>query len=408
MGHRLRAHSPTGEAVAVDARDVAAWHGSTWTPESDPDDWAEVADAYVAAHPRSASQGVGAGQRLVLLRRLAAGPASTAELLAALRRVGWVGASDLENRLRDVRARDARAGGGQVGLDVVAEEGQHRLVEPFPLLDDADRRALGFAKAMVGGLDGPLAGAAAASLDHLLPGVAAGRGQRAHPQYRARPQDYERFEEARVERRGVRVRYFSLNSGRTWTYLLVPVEYVTLGSTLKAICVAVDGDGRRTEDRERQFAMDRLLGVERVEGQPRTRPRDLRLERSELVMDVTAALFAVLRQRNVFGLGDPREAVELGYEDTWRVRGEFPQALAWDVMEQLCAWAGQVQVREPLWLVNAVVRRLAAGLRVMEEGASFELVKPEPERVFADHGEAVRTRAPLPEPTGPRKIAPPG
>src|SRR3712207_7984412 len=36
------------------------------------------------------------------------------------------------------------------------------------------------------------------------------------------------------------------------------------------------------------------------------------------------------------------------HDDSWTVRGSFPVALAWDVMEQLCAWAGSSQVHEPL------------------------------------------------------------
>src|SRR5690606_40473468 len=86
---------------------------------------------------------------------------------------------------------------------------------------------------------------------------------------------------------------------------------------------------------------------------------------------------------------------------------DLPEALAWDVMEQLCAWAGQAQVHEPLWLVNAVVRRLRAGLRAMDEGAAFELVKPETRRECRDLGEAIRVDAPLPAPRGPRKLGPP-
>jgi hypothetical protein len=95
----------------------------------------------------------------------------------------------------------------------------------------------------------------------------------------------------------------------------------------------------------------------------------------------------VLAARNLLGIdADRAEQVDV---DVWRVQGSFPTALAWDVMEQLCAWAGNAQVREPLWLVNAVWRRLHKGLAVMETGAPFELVKPDPDRAFATHGEAV-------------------
>jgi hypothetical protein len=406
MSYRLTADADT-RRVQVDGRDVAAWSGVRLRPVPGDPAWAERATAYVEAHPRADSQGIAGAQRLAILRRLAAGPASTVDLLEAMRTVGWVGADDLDNRLRDLRAGDSRSGAALVGLDVQSHDGRFRLGEPFPSLAEPDRRALGFAKAVVSQLHGPLAAGASAALDHLLPGVAAGRAPKAATAYRARAVDYERFEAAREERRAVRVRYFSLNSGREGNYLLVPVEYVTVGATVKAICVRVDEQGDRVEDFDRQFAMDRLLEVETPPAQPRSRRRDLRPRRSRIVLEFSDVLYKVSRQRDLFGLGSV-EGVQNPYDDSWRVEGTFPMALSWDVMEQLCAWSGQVQVHEPLWLVNAVVRRLRAGLRVMEEGAAFDLVKPEVERVFTDHGEAVSVDEPLPQPTGPRKLVPPG
>jgi hypothetical protein len=405
MAHRLAVRT-ADRTVQVDGRDVAAWAGTQRRPDPDDPAWAEHAGAYVDAHPRAGSRGIAGAQRLAILRRLAAGPATTAELLAAMRTVGWVGSDDLENRLRDLRAGDRRSGTMRAGLGVESRDGRYRLTAPFPALGEPDLRALGFAKAMLGQLHGPLAAGASAALDHLLPGVAAGRAPKAATAYRARAVDFERFEAAREERRGVLVRYFSLNSGREGHYRLVPVEYVTVGATVKAICVRVDEDGRRVEGFDRQFAMDRLLEVQTAEGQPRTGAEAVRLARSRIVLEFSDVLYRVSRQRDLFGLGSV-EGVQNDYDDSWRVEGQFPMALSWDVMEQLCAWSGQVQVHEPLWLVNAVVRRLRAGLRVMEEGAGFQLVKPEPERRFADHGEAVTIDEPLPEPTGPRKLQPP-
>lgn len=405
MGHRLPA-SHGSETVHVDGRDVAAWSGTGLRPDARDHAWAERAAAYVDANPRAASEGIAGAQRLAILRRLAAGPATTVQLLAAMRTVGWVGANDLDNRLRDLRAADSRSGAALVGLDVRAEDGRYRLGEPFATLSEADRRALGFAKAMVAQLDGPLAAGASAALEHLLPGVAAGRVPRGASAYRARAVDYQRFEAARQDRRAVRVRYFSLNSGREGHYVLVPVEYVTVGATVKAICVRVDEHGTRVEQFDRQFAMDRLLEVQLLEGQPRTPKRDLGLRRSPVVLELSDALYNVSRQRDLFGLGAV-EGKQNAYDDSWRVHGLFPTALSWDVMEQLCAWSGQVQVHEPLWLVNAVVRRLRAGLRVMEVGEPFELVKPEMDRTFASPGEAVTVEEPLPESTAPKKLAPP-
>lgn len=407
MPHRLQA-AADGRVVAVDGRDVAAWCGAAGPPDPGDQAWGERATAYVAAHPRAASAGVAPGQRLALLRRLAAGPASLGELLATLRTaVGWVGADDLENRLRDLRGGDRRAGEAHTGLPLRREGDRVWLAEPFPLLDEDDRRALGFTKAMIGQLDVPLAASASATLEHLLPGVAPGAGVRSPQRYQARAEDFARFEAAREERRAVQVRYFSLNSGRVGTYRLVPVEYVTVGATVKAICVQVGDEGRRVEDLDRQFALDRLLAVAVVDGQPATPAADLALRRSAIVLEMSEVLYEVLRQRDVFGLGTV-EGTPLGYEGAWRVEGTFPMALSWDVMEQLCAWSGQVQVREPLWLVNAVLRRLRAGLAVMEEGGAFTLVTPEPGRAFASHEEAVRAEEPLPPPSGPRKLSPPG
>jgi hypothetical protein len=114
-----------------------------------------------------------------------------------------------------------------------------------------------------------------------------------------------------------------------------------------------------------------------------------------------------MRDRNLFGIAADAQAEQDPSDDSWRVTGSFPEALAWDVMEQLCAWAGSAQVWRPYWLVNAVVRRLTAGLQVMVAGEPFRLVKPEPQRSFATHGEAVATLTPLPEPDGPIKLLPP-
>jgi hypothetical protein len=151
--------------------------------------------------------------------------------------------------------------------------------------------------------------------------------------------------------------------------------------------------------------MDRLLAVTELEGRPPPDPDELRLHRVRLVLHVSDGLYQVMRQRNLFGIAEGT-AQQDPTDDSWRIAGSFPVALAWDVMEQLCAWAGNAQVHEPLWLVNAVCRRLRAGLRVMQEGADFELVKPEPLRTFGSHGEAVTAEGAAPRPQGPRKLAP--
>lgn len=98
MGHRLPA-SHGSETVYVDGRDVAAWSGTGLRPDARDHAWAEGAAAYVDANPRAASEGIAGAQRLAILRRLAAGPATTVQLLAAMRTVGWVGANDLDMAL---------------------------------------------------------------------------------------------------------------------------------------------------------------------------------------------------------------------------------------------------------------------------------------------------------------------
>ena len=393
MGHALRL-----EHTTVDGRDVADWAGRAWTGAID-ENWVELGERYVRAHPR-APGGVAEAQRLAMVRRLAAGPAGRSELLSTMRSAGYVGAADFENRMRDLRAADSRAA-GRSGLDVQSDGVTWWLPEPFALLGDADRRALGFARAMVGRLDGPLATRAMVAMDRMLPGVSSAAGHAAAG-YAAAPADFERFHVALEEHTPVRVRYFSLNSGRERTYNLVPLEYVAVGATVKAVCIEVTAAGQPVM--ERQFAMDRVRAVETLEGWPRPPADALQPRRSELVLEVTEELYQVMRDRNLFGAGDAvAEELEAG---VWRVTGSFPVALAWDVMEQLCAWAGNAQVWRPYWLVNAVVRRLSAGLRVMQEGGAFELVKPEVERSFADHREAVASEHALPPPSGPRKLEP--
>jgi hypothetical protein len=370
--------------VHVDGRDVAAWWGSP--ASADPDDplWQERAAAYVEAHPRSRPSAHARAQRIALLRRLAAGPAERADLLAALRTVGWVGGSDLENRLRELQPGAVR--GTQGAPAIVEAEGRFRLAEAFPRLDASSVRSIAFAKAVLERLDGPLAQQALAALDGLMPGVAPHGRPRLSRHHRAGAAALERFDEALEARRPVRVRYFSLNSGLERSYALVPLRYVTVAPVVKALCVPVDATGRRT-DRDRQFALDRLIDVEPLPHWPEPSADARRLQRSPIELEVSDGLYQVMVARSLLGIEAAQaEEVDVG---AWRVRGSFPTALAWDVMEQLCAWSGNAQVHEPLWLVNAVCRRLRKGLAVMEAGVPFELVKPDPDRAFSSHGEAV-------------------
>lgn len=403
-----------GTPARVDARDVARWWADDATVDHGPaSDERERAAAYVRAHPRlrtgSAGTGVAAAQRLAVLRRLAAGPVTPEDLLRAMRAAGWVGASDLENRLRELRGGDGR-GARSMPLPVVQSDGLLRLTEAFPALDASTTRALAFTKALLGRLDGPLATQAVAALDAVFPGLVGAEDHRSTAAYRAGAAVLERFDEAMADRRCLRLRYFSLNSGRVGTYDMTPVRYVPLGPVLKAICVPVDADGRRAGD-DRQLALDRLIDAAPLPDHPRA-GRDARtLQTADLRMEVAHGLYEVLRARNTFGIAES-EAEEIDV-DVWRVSGTFPTALSWDVLEQLCAWAGSVQVHEPLWLVHAVVERLRAGVAVTEAGEAFRLVKPDPRLAFSSLGDALTGGAPplidAPPLGGPaRRLPPPG
>ena len=395
MGHRLDVG-----AAALDGRDVATWAQRPWTGDVDAH-WRVLGERYMAEHPRTGR--LSEAQRLALLRRLAASPASQAELLAAMRSAGYVGATDLENRMRELRAGDTRAG-GRAGLAVHRDGDRWALTEPFPALEESDRRALGFAASMIDRLDGPTALQASAALARMLPGVGGSAVGQGTAGYAASPADLERFHAALQDRRPLRIRYYSLHREREATYTVVPVEYVTVGARVNAICVEVTRAG--DVGRELQFALDRLRSAEALPDWPPPPDAATDLERSTIVLHVTDPLYRVMRDRNLFGIAADAQAVQSDEDSSWRVTGSFPVALAWDVMEQLCAWAGNAQVWEPYWLVNAVVRRLAAGLRVMQEGASFEVVSPETSRIFASHGQALAAQEPLPAPAGPRKLEP--
>ena len=405
MGHAIRIVSD-GQALAVDGRDVAGWRGRAATAGTsfDGSDWQVDAEDYVEANPRGGR--VADAQRLALLQRLAAGPATTSELLAALRRAGWVAASDLENRVRDLRGGGERGAGRTVAVRIERDGETWRLAEPLPALDAPSRRALGFAKSLVAQHGSPLAATAVQALDGLLPGLAPVTGARARATMRAKAEHLHLFEQARQERRPLRITYWSLTSEADHAYLLIPVEYVPTGPALKAVCVVVRNDGTKVS--ERQFALDRLVSAERTDLAPLP-PEALALERSHLHLEVTGTLRRILLDRHQFGVAEA-DTRDLG-DDVWEVRGTFPTVLGWDVMEQVCAWAGSVVVREPLWLVAAVVRRFRAGLEAMESG-TLRLVVPQHQRTYAsladalaaDLGDDDEDGTPL---AGPTKLAPP-
>lgn len=392
---------PTSEGLAH-PRDAAAWAGRREPLDPNDEDDRVLAEDYITAHPRPSS-GIPQAQRLALVRRLAAGPATTRDLLEALRQVGWVAASDLTNRLRELRRDPAnRRGAGAAGLDLVEDGGTVRMSTPLPMLDTTQAHALGFAKAVTGQLDGPMADAAARALDHLLPGIAP-TATGATPGT-ASLAALERFHAALVDGRPARVRYDSRNS-RTVRHLnVIPVRYHTMWGAVKAVCLEVDEAGNRGAI-DRQLALDRVLEVTLLDW---PRPADLAPITDPLVLALSGELLRVAQERDLFGLGSAEPEQLAADPDVYLVEGSFPRALAWDVLEQMCAWAGSVQVREPLWLVNAVCRRLRAGLQEMEFAGGFELVKPDPTHTFDSHGEAVQWEPPPPSDDGlARRIAPP-
>lgn len=164
-----------GAAVSVEGEDVLSWLGHR--PD---DDRAAAAEArehaadYVRDNPRPEPDAQGAvnvpaRQRMALLRRLAAGPATRVELLAAMRdAAGFVGAHDWRNRYDELRGHGKR-GGGHTPLPLAhdPETDVYRLTDPFPVVRPDVRERLGLVKAVAARLDPE----AAALLEGLLPGL---------------------------------------------------------------------------------------------------------------------------------------------------------------------------------------------------------------------------------------------
>jgi len=381
-----------GREVQVDAADVRDWRGLEPGAPLD----AEDVRAYVTAHPREAAQRA-LPQRLALLRRLAAGPATRVELRRALRTVGWVGAADLDNRLRELSGSTTRTAPGLRPQVVITAE-QVRLAEPFPDLDADGHRALAFARALLVDTPDPMAQRAVAALDGLLPDLA----RRSVDPTPAPSPARLRLDVARERAEPVEVRYRSVNRNQTHDLRVVPLRYASAGATVKALCAPVDADGERARQ-DVQLALERVLEVRPLPGvEPSQDARTL--QRTRIVLDVDAVLHEIMAERDLFDVAEAT-AVEVDH-DVVRVTGWFPVALAWDVMEQLCAWAGVAQAHEPLWLVRAVAQRLRAGLAVVETAAPFQVVKPQ---VGAQHGslaEALHGDDDAPA-QAPRKLSPP-
>lgn len=167
-----------GTSYSLDRDDVVAWAGEHLDVGDEPASELEAirrsATAYIRANPRpepDAQGGVNvpARQRMALLRRLAAGPATRRELLAAMRSAaGYVGGDDWRNRSDELRGRGKR-GGGHTPLPLVEEDGRYRLTESFASLTARDRQLLGRVKRLV--LEADADPAISVVLDALFPEV---------------------------------------------------------------------------------------------------------------------------------------------------------------------------------------------------------------------------------------------
>lgn len=405
--------SLNGRPVSLDGADVADAMGLHGLPNPDDDAWRLAAERYVAEHPRAGGGGhaVAGAQRMAVLRRLAAGPADRTDLRRALRSAGWVGSSDLSNRLRELRATDSRSARSRMPLAIRDDGHRIALTGPFALLDDDRREALAFARSVVGRIDSALAAQAVVVLDEMVPDLADATMD-PRPAGEVPIRALAAVDTALRECRPVAVRYRSASRGYPVTYDVVPREYVSVGRTLKAICVPVDAEGRRASDLDRQLVLDRIVEVTPHDDWADPDPADVAPRTERLVIICTASLYSVLEERGLYGFGTG--PVEEVVHDVLKVEGAFPQALAWDVMEQLCAWSGQVQVVEPLWLLRAVMRKLRIGTAIHESAIDFVLVVPEPGSAPQTVAEALRPApgdldSERPPERGPaRRLRPPG
>lgn len=164
-----------GAGVSIEGEDVLAWLG-----ERPDDDRAAAALArehgadYIRDNPRPEPDAQGAvnvpaRQRMALLRRLAAGPATRIELLAAMRDAsGYVGGHDWRNRYDELRGHGKR-GGGHTPLPLAhdVDTDVYRLTAPFPVVRSDVRDRLGLVKAVAAAIDPE----AARLLEGLLPGL---------------------------------------------------------------------------------------------------------------------------------------------------------------------------------------------------------------------------------------------
>ncbi len=382
-----------GQRISVDVDDVLAWRELA---PSDPVEArrlaAEVAADYVVHNPRPTPDAQGgvnvpARQRMAMLRLLAAGPATKAELLATMRQAaGYVGGDDWRNRMDELRGRGQRGGGHtplpiETGPDGAAET--YRLTERFPALSPDATEALGVAKGTMSALGG-VGARARAALDGMLPDVAPSPVEASRVDY---PSDrvLGAFDAALRNATPVRMHYRRAQHGPKWYDAVVPRHYLTGDTAVGAYVVELDPT---TGQRRRgfQIPLDRLVDVVPVD----VVVADGALDDPEvpLVLQVTDALLGVLRQRRLFDI-DTRAAREVEVADgtVWEVEGRINPEIGWEALRPLLTFTGSVRIVEPAWLGHALAVRCVEGLLT-------QLTQPErgdqpsyPRRDLADAGE---------------------
>ncbi len=392
----MRIHVETdGGRVTVEGDDVLAWRGLE--PEDAGSARAlaeEHASTYVAAHPRPELDAQGAAniparQRMALLRRLAAGPATRAELLATMRSVGFVGGDDWRNRMDELRGRGKR-GGGHTPLPLLHDEEDetYRLTESFAALTPHDREDLAQAKGVLDAAGG-LAERGRVLLDALLPDV----GSSALARDRADLPSTDvlrRFDTAMRQGRAVRLAYRSRDNQPPATFeAIVPRAYVAGATSVRAYVIRLRPDG--TRDVGRQLAIDRLVDVQiRRDIEPAA---DVFADPSQrITLWVTPAARAALERRSLFEL-DLNDAgpVDPAFGDLVELTGTFNPELGAEVLRALLTWASAVRVIEPAWLAAGLAVRLAEGLVVQASRPDTDDRPFQPHPGDADSDDRVRS-----------------
>lgn len=359
-----------GATVSVEPEDVLAWREvQPRDPEEARRIARESAAAYVVDNPRpdpdaQGAVNVPARQRMALLRRLAAGPATKRELLEAMRdAAGYVGGDDWRNRMDELRGHGKR-GGGHTPLPIEHDVHSsltetYRLTEAFPALSPDAAEALGVAKGALAALGG-VGVRARAALEGMLPDVAESPIDSDRVDYPSEAV-LGAFDAAMRSSRPVRMHYRRAQHGPKWYDAVVPRYYLTGDTAIGAYVVELDpATGRRR--RGIQIPLDRLLAVEPA---PDVEVADGALVDPEerLTLQVTDALLAVLTQRRLFGIdATAAREVDVDGEQLWEVEGTFNPDQGWETLRPLLAFTGSVRIAEPAWLGHALAVRCLEGL----------------------------------------------